>query len=92
MPSSFTQAFNHHEWQLAMDDEYNALPPKCKWVYRVKRKPNGSIACYKACLVDKGFDQEEGVDYFEPLSPIVKKPTVELFYLLLLSLIGHFAN
>lgn len=37
----------------------------CKWVYRIKRNPDGSVARYKVCLVFKGYHQEEGIDYDE---------------------------
>ena len=29
----------------------------CKWVYKVKFNSDGSIECYKACLVAKGYTQ-----------------------------------
>jgi hypothetical protein len=43
-----------------------------KWVFRIKRKANGSIDKYKACLVARGFTQIYEVDYFSTYSPVAK--------------------
>jgi hypothetical protein len=101
-PPSHKIAAQHSSWCTAMEEEFAALqkqgtwslvppPPHknivgCKWVYKLKRHSDGTIARYKARLVAKGFHQQQGVDYDETFSPVVKPPTVRLILSLAMSL------
>ena len=47
-------------------------PISCKWVYKIKSRPDRSIERYKARLVARGFSQKYRLDYEETFSLVVK--------------------
>ena len=57
----------------------------CKWVFRIKENPDGSVNKYKARLVAKDFHQRPGFDYTETFSPVVKHVTIRIVLTLALT-------
>ena len=49
-----------------------------KWIYRIKRKPDGTINKFKARLVAKGFTQRAGIDYKKIFSLVVKATIIRI--------------
>ena len=93
-PNTYKAALQAPVWLAAMQAEIAALqsqgtwslvslPPHknivgCKWIFKIKKHVDGSVACHKARLVAQGFSQELGQDYGETFSPVVKPTTVRL--------------
>ena len=75
-------------WHDAALEEFNALLENstfmpvqlpagrnaigCRWVFKLKRKPDGSIDRYKARLVAKGFSQRPGLDFGQVFAPTAR--------------------
>ena len=48
----------------------------CRWIYKVKYNADGSVNCYNARLVAKGYAQTHDIYYEETFAPMVKMTTV----------------
>jgi histone deacetylase 1/2 len=95
------EALQDQRWVQAMDSEYHALmknktwhlvpPPAkkniigCKWVFKIKRKVDGSIDRYKGRLVAKGYKQWYIINYEDTFSPVVKAATIHLILSIVVS-------
>jgi len=79
---------NAAQWWEAMCEEMNALQGNgtwrvvylsagkkaigSRWVFKVKHLPDGTVECFKACVVAQGFSQHPGVDFDETFAPTAR--------------------
>lgn len=91
-PSTVAAALKDPRWNNAMTNEIDTckatrtwfLVPRTpemhvlrnRWIYRNKLNADGTVGDPRARLVAQGNSQEEGVDYLETYSPVVRTATV----------------
>ena len=91
-PKSVKAALKDKGWTNAMTTEmdnmeetetFELVPPEddqnpigCGWTYKTKLNADGTVLKLRARLVARGNHQEEGVDYLETLSPVIRTATI----------------
>jgi hypothetical protein len=53
---------SNEAWEV-VSRPYGCKPIGCKWVFKKKPRPDGTIKKYKARLVAKGYNQKEEEDF-----------------------------
>lgn len=92
LPKGYKQALLNPNWNPSITDEYDALiknntwtlVPKpagtnivnALWLFKHKYKADGTLARYKFRLVANGTSQEQGIDFDETFSPVIKPATI----------------
>ncbi|KAG7539479.1 Ribonuclease H-like superfamily [Arabidopsis suecica] len=50
----------------------------CRWIFKTKINADGTLDKLRSRLVAKGYEQEEGIDFLETYSPVVRTATVRM--------------
>ena len=93
-PRTLAQALQDERWRKSMGAEMDAqiregawdlTPPSanknvlgCRWIHTIKRNPDGSVGRLKSRLVAKGNHQQQGLDFHDTFSPVIKHATIRL--------------
>ena len=64
------------------------LPPECKpitskWIFKRKKRVDGTIERFRARFVIRGFNQRHGIDYFHTYALVARIATIKVLMLLL---------
>nr|GEY38056.1 integrase, catalytic region, zinc finger, CCHC-type, peptidase aspartic, catalytic [Tanacetum cinerariifolium] len=94
-PKTYKEALTQSCWIEAMLEELNEfkrlevweLVPRpdqvmvitLKWIYKVKLDELGDILKNKACLVARGYRQEDGIDFEESFAPVARLEAIQIF-------------
>ena len=64
-------------WEIT-ERPYGCKPLGCKWVFKKKLSPDGTIEKYKARPLAKGYAQKAEEDFFDTYSPVARLTTIRV--------------
>jgi histone deacetylase 1/2 len=84
MKDEFDALIQNNTWTL-VPKPFGANIVSGKWVFCHKYNSDGSLARYKARWVCQGFSQQQGIDFDETFSHVVKPCTIQIILSLAVS-------
>jgi hypothetical protein len=78
----------HGTWEVVPMEEMKRKglkPISARWVYKIKRNSDHSVARYKARLVARGFLQKQGIDFNETFASVARMKTLRVLCALAIS-------
>ena len=79
--SEIDSVLQNHTWEL-VDLPLGCKPLGSKWIFKRKMKADGSIDKCKAKFVIKGYNQREGLDYFDTYSPVTRITSIRMIFVI----------
>ncbi|KAG8475293.1 hypothetical protein CXB51_031952 [Gossypium anomalum] len=76
--AEYDALLSNNTWTL-VELPPDCKPIGCKWLLKVKKNPDGTVARFKPRLVGKCFSQVTGHDFRDTYNPFVKFSTVNVF-------------
>jgi hypothetical protein len=75
--SEMNSILSNETWEM-VDRPYGCKHVGCKWVFKKKIMPDGTVDKYKARLVAKGYTQKESEYFFDTYSPVARLTTIRV--------------
>ena len=67
----------NNTWELEISSP-DCRPIGLKWIFKLKKNPQGEVIKHKARLVVKGYSQRKGIDYEEVFAHVVRFETIRI--------------